>query len=73
MHPYPEIIKRIRRRIRAEFTISGNSVYWGGALWNESYSIDAVGSVKLDVLLKYVQTQPTELLDKVTARFGSEF
>ena len=61
------------RRIRSEFPDIVKSVYWGGALWNESYSIDAVGSVKLDMLLKYVQTQPTELLDKVTALHKAEF
>ncbi len=61
------------RRIRSEFPDIVNSVYWGGALWNESYSIDAVGSVKLDMLLKYVQEQPTELLNKVTALHKAEF
>ncbi|KAM3097108.1 IS200/IS605 family transposase [Phormidesmis sp. 146-35] len=34
--------------------------------WNESYSIDSVGVTKLDILIRYVQTQPKELLDKVT-------
>ena len=61
------------RRLRAEFPEIVNSVYWKNALWNEGYSIDAVGAVKLDVLMKYVQSQPTELLERITARFGSEF
>jgi putative transposase len=61
------------RRIRSEFPEIVDSIYWEKVLWNESYSIDAVGSVKLDVLLKYVQAQPTELLDLVTARHGSKF
>lgn len=61
------------RRIRAEFPEIVNSEYWKAVLWNESYSIDAVGSVKLDVLKQYVQQQPTELLKIVTDRYGQEF
>lgn len=38
-----------------------------------SYSIDAVGTVKLEVLIKYVQDQPVELLRKVTERTKAEF
>lgn len=34
--------------------------------WNESYAINSVGGAKLDVLMKYVQTQPRELLEQVT-------
>jgi putative transposase len=61
------------RRIRSEFPEIVNSVYWKKVLWNEGYSIDAVGTVKLDVLINYVQNQPTELLQKITDRFGAEF
>jgi len=34
--------------------------------WNESYAINSVGGAKLDVLIKYVQTQPRELIEQVT-------
>jgi putative transposase len=34
--------------------------------WNELYAINSVGGAKLDVLIKYVQTQSRELLDQVT-------
>lgn len=34
--------------------------------WNESYAINSVGGAKLDVLIKYVQSQPRELLEMVT-------
>lgn len=34
--------------------------------WNESYAINSVGGAKLDVLIKYVKTQPRELLEQVT-------
>lgn len=34
--------------------------------WNESYAINSVGGAKLDVLIKYVQTQSRELVDQVT-------
>jgi putative transposase len=61
------------RRIRAEYPEIVNSRYWSNVLWNEGYSIDAVGCTKLDVLIQYVQNQPTELLDEVTNRYGSEF
>jgi putative transposase len=61
------------RRLRSEFPEIVNSVYWKNVLWNESYSIDAVGTVKLEVLIKYVQDQPVELLKKVTERAGAEF
>jgi putative transposase len=61
------------RRLRSEFPEIVNSVYWKNVLWNESYSIDAVGTVKLEVLIKYVQDQPTDLLKKVTERVGAEF
>ncbi len=61
------------RRLRSEFPEIVNSVYWKNVLWNESYSIDAVGTVKLEVLIKYVQDQPVELLRKVTERTGAEF
>lgn len=61
------------RRLRSEFPEIVNSVYWKNVLWNESYSIDAVGTVKLEVLIKYVQDQPVELLRKVTERTKAEF
>ena len=61
------------RRIRQEFPEIVNSQYWKGVLWNEGYSIDAVGNVKLDILKRYVQSQPTELLKEVTEKYGSEF
>jgi putative transposase len=61
------------RRLRSEFPEIVNSVYWKNVLWNESYSIDAVGTVKLEVLIKYVQDQPTDLLKNVTERVGTEF
>jgi putative transposase len=61
------------RRLRSEFPEIVNSVYWKNVLWNESYSIDAVGTVQLEVLIKYVQDQPTDLLENVTERVGTEF
>jgi putative transposase len=61
------------RRIRSEFPDIVDSKYWKAVLWNEGYSIDAVGSVKLDVLKKYVQSQPTDLLGIVTKRYGKDF
>lgn len=61
------------RRIRAEFPDIVHSRYWKDVLWNEGYSIDAVGNVRLDKLIEYVKTQPTELLKEVTERYGSEF
>jgi putative transposase len=61
------------RRIRQEFPEIVNSKYWKDVLWNEGYSIDAVGNVKLDVLIKYVQSQPNELLKQITNKYGSEF
>ncbi len=36
--------------------------------WNESYAINSVGDAKLDVLIKYVQNQPHELLESVTSK-----
>lgn len=38
--------------------------------WNESYAINSVGGAKLDVLIKYVQNQPKELLELVTNEQG---
>lgn len=61
------------RHIRKEFPEIVDSIYWKDVLWNESYAIDAVGTVKLDVLLKYVQDQPKELLQTVTQNHQSEF
>ena len=61
------------RRIRQEFPAIVESKYWQAVLWNEGYSIDAVGTVKLDVLKQYVENQPTELLKETTERFGCEF
>lgn len=61
------------RRLRSEFPEVVNSKYWRNVLWNESYAIDAVGTVKLEVLQRYVQEQSTELLDKVTEAHGVEF
>jgi len=50
---YPKISRRTGKRTAKVF-------------WNESYSIDSVGVTKLDILIRYVQTQPKELLDKIT-------
>ena len=61
------------RRIRSEFPEIVDSVYWNKVLWNEGYSLDGVGSVNLDILKGYVKSQPTELLDRITARHKSEF
>jgi putative transposase len=61
------------RRIRSEFPEVVESKYWKDVLWNEGYSIDAVGNVKLDKLIEYVKTQPTELLKEVTQKYGAEF
>jgi putative transposase len=61
------------RRLRAEFPEIVNSRYWKNVLWNEGYAIDAVGSVKLEVLKQYVADQPTKLLDEVTQKYQSEF
>ncbi len=73
----PKFIANIKsvssRRIRSEFPEIVDNVYWKDVFWNEGYSIDAVGSVKLEVLVQYVKTQPTELLDKVTALHQAEF
>ena len=61
------------RKLRAEFPEIVNSKYWVNVFWNEGYSIDAVGHVKLDILKDYVINQPTELLETVTKRYGKEF
>ncbi len=61
------------RRLRSEFPEIVEPRYWKKVLWNESYAIDAVTNVKLETLIKYVQTQPTETLREVTERFGYEF
>lgn len=61
------------RRIRQEFPDIVESKYWQNVLWNEGYSIDAVGTVKLDVLKQYVENQSTKLLKEVTERYGCEF
>lgn len=50
---YPKVSRRTGKKTAKVF-------------WNESYSIDSVGVTKLDVLIRYVQTQPRELLDKIT-------
>ena len=61
------------RRIRQEFPDIVESKYWNNVLWNEGYSIDTVGPVKLDVLKQYVESQPTKLLEEVTERYGYDF
>jgi len=50
---YPKISRRTGKKTARVF-------------WNESYSIDSVGVTKLDILIQYVQTQPKELLERVT-------
>jgi putative transposase len=61
------------RRIRAEFPEIVDSRYWEEVLWSEGYSIEAIGEVKLDVLIQYVRSQPTQLLKEVTERYGAKF
>lgn len=50
---YPKISRRTGKKTARVF-------------WNESYSIDSVGVTKLDILIQDVQTQPKELLERVT-------
>lgn len=61
------------RKLRSEFEPIVDSVYWKNVFWNEGYSVESVGSTKLDVLIKYIDDQPTEALEAATKRFGSEF
>jgi putative transposase len=60
-HEYDEHLRKIYQPIINPKTGKESKVFW-----NESYAINSVGGAKLDVLIKYVQTQPRELLEMVT-------
>jgi putative transposase len=59
----PKFVNNIKsvtsRRLRKEFDVVVNAVYWKDVLWNESYFIASCGGVTVSSLKKYIEGQDT--------------